>query len=256
MFMIGSLLFHGFIIVSALTAGVIALVLDRVAPARLLPFGQAWAKLALFALRGFCGISVRIEGLEHLPQGAVILAAQHQSAFDTLIWFTRLNAPAYVMKQELRRMPIIGRLLVPAGQIAIDRTGGAAALRDLIEQCRAAAAAGRQIIIFPEGTRVAPGQRVALQPGIVAIARATGLKVIPVATDSGRCWARDAIRKRPGTIRIKLFPALPQGLDRAAMIAALEVAFYERGVVDNHGDNRAASLSREINTPSQPADRK
>jgi 1-acyl-sn-glycerol-3-phosphate acyltransferase len=95
---------------------------------------------------------------------------------------------------------------------------------------RAAGAAGRQVIIFPEGTRVAPGAEVALQPGIVAIARATGLPVVPVATDSGRYWARDAIRKRPGTIRIKLFPALPAGLDRAAMLEALHEAFYQRGV--------------------------
>ncbi|MDD2877819.1 MAG: lysophospholipid acyltransferase family protein [Acidiphilium sp.] len=230
MFLIGSLLFHGFIMISAVTAGIIALGLNRLAPGRLLPFGQAWARLALGMLRAFCGINVVVEGMENLPPGGVILAAQHQSAFDTLIWFTLLDKPSYVMKQELRRLPIIGGLLVPAGQIAIDRAGGARALRDLIEQVRAAGAAGRQIIIFPEGTRVAPGARVKLQPGIVAIARATGLPVVPVATNSGRYWPRDAIRKRPGTIKIRVFPPLAASLDRAAMLAALEACFYERGV--------------------------
>lgn len=230
MFLVGSLLFHGFIVVSAVTAGLYALVLRLVAPARLLPFGQAWARLALWVLRVVCGVKFEVTGLENLPVGGVILAAQHQSAFDTLVWFTLLDRPSYVMKQELRAMPIVGGLLEPAGQIAIDRAGGATALRALIEQVRAAGAAGRQVIIFPEGTRVAPGATAALHPGIVAIARATGLPVVPVATDSGRYWARDAIRKRPGTIRIKLFPALPAGLDRAAMLAALHAAFYERGV--------------------------
>ncbi|MGC9269021.1 lysophospholipid acyltransferase family protein [Acidiphilium sp.] len=230
MFMFGSLLFHLFIIVSAVSAGVVALALNRFAPARLLPFGQAWARLALTMLRVLCGINIVVEGLENLPPGGVILAAQHQSAFDTLVWFTLLGRPSYVMKQELRRLPVIGGLLEPAGQIAIDRTGGARALRLLIEQVRAAGANGRQIIIFPEGTRVAPGQVAQLQPGIVAIARATGLPVLPVATDSGRYWPRDAIRKRPGTIRIKIYPPLAHGLDRIEMLAALHEAFYERGV--------------------------
>jgi 1-acyl-sn-glycerol-3-phosphate acyltransferase len=227
MFLVGSLLFHGFIVVSAVIAGGYALLLNRLAPHRLLPFGQAWARLALQVLRLICGVKFEVSGLENLPAGGVILAAQHQSAFDTLVWFTLLDRPSYVMKQELRAMPIVGGLLVPAGQIAIDRDGGAVALRALIEQARIAGAAGRQIIIFPEGTRVAPGAQVPLQPGVVAVARATGLPVIPVATDSGRYWARDSIRKRPGTIRITLYPALPPGLDRHDMLEALRVAFYE-----------------------------
>lgn len=227
---IGSLLFHGFIVASAIVAGSIAHGLNRLAPARLLPFGQAWARLALGALRLLCGVDFSVEGLENLPPGGVILAAQHQSAFDTLIWFTLLEKPSYVMKQELRRLPIIGGLLVPAGQIAIDREGGAAALRALTAQVRVAAAAGRQIIIFPEGTRVAPGARVKLQPGIVAIARTTGLPILPVATDSGRYWARDAISKHPGTIRVRIYPQLAEGLDRHAILTALQTTFYDRGV--------------------------
>lgn len=228
MFLTGSLLFHAFIILSGLTAGIWAHILLRVAPDRLMPFGQGWARLALLALRAFCGIRVKIEGMEHIPQGPVILAAQHQSALDTLIWFTRLDKPSYVMKQELSRMPIIGPLLIPSGQIPLDRAGGARALRHLTEQVRAAAAAGRQIIIFPEGTRVAPGERVKLQPGIVSIARATGLSVLPVSTDSGHCWGRNSIRKRPGTVHVKVHPPLPSGLDRAATLTALETVFYGR----------------------------
>lgn len=227
---LGSVLFHGFVVISAITAGGIAHLLQRVAPARVLPFGQAWARLAFRALRWLCGVDFVVEGREHLPPGGFILAAQHQSAFDTLVWFILLEKPAYVMKQELLKMPIIGGLLLPAGQIAIDREGGARALRDLTTQVRAAAKAHRQIIIFPEGTRVAPGAQVTLQPGIVAIARATGLPILPVATDSGKYWARDAILKHPGTIRIRIDPPLPPNLDRAAILAALHHAYYERDV--------------------------
>ncbi|MGC8526324.1 lysophospholipid acyltransferase family protein [Acidiphilium sp.] len=226
MFLAGSLLFHAFIILSGITAGLWAHILLRVAPEKVLPFGQAWARLALGALRVLCGIRIAYEGLENIPDGPVILAAQHQSALDTMIWFTRLPKPAYVMKQELSRLPVLGPLLIPSGQIPLDRSGGAKALRELTERVRAAAAAGRQIIIFPEGTRVAPGTRGHLQPGIVAIARATGLPVIPISTDSGLCWGRNAIRKHPGTVHVRVHPPLPPELDRATMLGALENVYY------------------------------
>lgn len=228
MFLIGSAIFNLFLVCSGVVGGLWGHVLVRTAPDRLLPYGQAWSRVLLGALRLFCGIDVVVEGIANLPPGGVIIAAQHQSAFDTLVWFTLLDQPSYVLKQELTKLPILGPLLIPAGQIALDRTGGAKALRALTGQVKRAGAAGRQIVIFPEGTRVAPGQRVALQPGIVALARATHLPIIPVATNSGRCWGRNAFRKRPGTINIRVFPALPDGLDRPALLAALEAAFYER----------------------------
>lgn len=230
MFLIGSALFNLFLFGSVLICGAWGHWLKRRAPARLLPFAQSWARLVLRGLRLFCAVDFVVEGKELLPQGGVILAAQHQSAFDTLVWLTLLDKPAYVLKQELTRLPVFGPLLIPAGQIALNRSGGARALRAMTAEVRDAARAGRQIIIFPEGTRVAPGQRVRLHAGIVAIARATGLPVVPVATDSGLRWGRNAFRKRPGTIRIKVFAPLPPDLDRAAMLAALEAAFYERGV--------------------------
>ncbi|CAG4906356.1 unnamed protein product [Acidocella sp. C78] len=226
MFLLGSLLFHAFIVVSGLTAGLWANLLLRISPEKVLPFGQAWARIALRALRALCGIRIVYEGLENIPEGPVILAAQHQSALDTMIWFTQLAKPAYVMKQELSRIPVLGPLLIPSGQIPLDRSGGAKALRDLTERVRAAAASGRQIIIFPEGTRVAPGERTRLQPGIVAIAKATGLPVLPVSTDSGRAWGRNSIRKHPGIVHVQVHPPLPAGLDRAAMLRALEIIFY------------------------------
>ena len=106
--------------------------------------------------------------------------------------------------------------------IPVDRNAGAAAMRELIRHAGAAAAAGRQIVIFPEGTRVAPGVPAKLHPGVAALAARTGLPVIPVATDSGHYWGRRAFRKRPGTIHIAILPPLPGGLPREAQMARMD----------------------------------
>ncbi len=224
---LGSVVFNLVMFGSGTVTGLIGQWLRRTAPERLLGLGQAWARLVLRALRALCGVRFSLNGRENLPPGGVILAAQHQSAFDTLIWMALLERPCYIFKHELTRLPLFGPLIGPAGQIALDRDGGAGALRILIKQVNEALAAGKQIIIFPEGTRVAPGVRGVLQPGIVALARATGAVVVPVSTDSGRYWARNAFFKRAGTIDITLHPALPAGLHRQAMLDALAEIFYD-----------------------------
>lgn len=184
-----------------------------------------WARSVLVLLRLLCGIRVRVTGAEHLPRhGPALIAAKHQSAFDTIVWFALLPDAAYVLKRELLRVPIHGWIARHAGMIAVDRAGGSAALRGLLRQGAAAAARGRQLVIFPEGTRVAPGARVPFQPGIAALAAATGLPVIPVGTDSGRCWGRRAFRKRAGTITVAVRPPLPHGLSRQALLSALRAA--------------------------------
>lgn len=188
-----------------------------------LGYARLWIRLSLAGLRHICGITYAVSGLEHLPrEGAALIASQHQSAFDTLVWFLLLPAPSYVMKRELTRIPLFGPLLVPAGMIPVDRAAGAAALRGVVEATAAAAAAGRQIVIFPEGTRVAPGARVKLQPGIAAVAARLGCAVVPVATDSGRFWPRRGLCKRPGVIHIAAGPPLAAGTPRAALLAAIE----------------------------------
>lgn len=175
-----------------------------------LRLAQFWARLVLRSLSPLCAITWEVRGLEHLPTaGPALLASRHESAFDTLVWLTILPRCSYVTKRELLRIPLFGRIIRTAGQIAVDRAGGAGAVRDLMRQTAAAAAAGRQIVVFPEGTRAAPGQVLPLQPGVAAIAAATGLPVIPVVTDSGRHWGRRAFRKYPGTIHITLLPPLP-----------------------------------------------
>jgi len=213
-----------FLLTAAMVLGSLPLLL---APRqRMIAAMRLWARLVLGLLRGVCGIRFRLEGAEHLPPpGApALIAAKHQSAFDTIIWLALLPDAAYVLKAELLRIPLYGQLARKARMIAVDRSAGASAMRALLKGGREAAAAGRQIVIFPEGTRVAPGSRVPYQPGVAALAAATGLPVIPAATDSGRCWGRRAFRKPAGLITLRVLPPLPVGLRREALMQRLEDA--------------------------------
>jgi len=186
---------------------------------------RLWAKGALVLLRLCCDIRLVVTGREHLPgAGAALIASRHESAFDTMVWLALLPDPVYVLKQELLRIPVYGWLARRYGMIPVDRAAAASALRGLVRAARATFEQGRQVVIFPEGTRTPPRQRVPFQPGIAALAGAGGLPVIPVATDSGRCWPRGLFAKRPGTITIAVLPPLPSGLPRAALIARLEAA--------------------------------
>lgn len=209
MILLRSLLFNIWFVAVTTVLSVLGAAGVWLAPGLAPPIVRLWARLVLGGLRRLCGIGWEVHGLEHLPpEGAALLASRHQSAFDTLVWLLLLPRCTYVLKRELLRIPLFGRLVRPAGQIAVDRDGGATALRSLVREAEAAARAGRQIVIFPEGTRAEPGRLLPLQPGIAAIAARTGLSVIPVVTDSGRLWGRRAFRKHPGVIHIALLPPL------------------------------------------------
>ena len=204
----------------------------------MLALAALWARIVLFGLSRLCGIEVRIIGLDNLPTtGPALIASAHQSAFDTMVWLTLLPRCCYVLKQELTRIPLFGWLIPFTGMIAVDRSAGGAAIRHLLREADRAVREERQIVIFPEGTRATPGVKLPLQPGIVALAARTKLPVIPVATDSGRCWSRRAFRKFPGTIHIVVHEPLPPGMPREALMAALEAKIQDTGcagtVVDN-----------------------
>jgi 1-acyl-sn-glycerol-3-phosphate acyltransferase len=163
------------------------------------------------------------------------VAAQHQSAFDTMVFLTLMPRAAYVVKQELADIPLFGPLVKLAGMIPIDRAAGAAAIRALLRGTDHAMADGRQLVIFPEGTRSTYGQPGELQAGIAAMASRTGLPVVPVVTDSGRLWGRRAFRKQPGTIHMLAMPAIEAGLPRAELMRRLADAFARGSaqLVDN-----------------------
>jgi 1-acyl-sn-glycerol-3-phosphate acyltransferase len=204
----------------------IRLVTHHRGPAHVTQMGQLWARISLRALRRFCNIQIDIKGREYLPQtGPALIAAQHQSAFDILLWLILLPDPCYVLKQELVQTPVLGALLPMAGFIAVDRAGGAGSLRKMVTECRAAQAQGRQIVIFPEGTRVAPGERGTIHPGVVALARGLNLPVIQASTDSGRYWGKHAFKKYPGTLHVTIYPAGDTAL-RRDLIQQLQERYY------------------------------
>ncbi len=202
------------------------------APERALDVARLWARVMLWGLRVICGIRLRVCGLENLGSGAALIASRHQSAFDTFVWLTLVPRCCYVLKRELLRIPLFGPLLPLAGMIAVDRSGGAGALRGLVREGERAAREGRQIVIFPEGTRAQAGSMLPLQPGVAALAARTHLPVVPVVTDSGHCWGRRAFHKRPGTIHIRILEPIPRGLGREPLMRRLE-ATLQSDVVEN-----------------------
>lgn len=177
--------------------------------------GKPWAKFSLLLARLIVGIRHEITGLEHLTNQPVIYASKHQSAWDTAIFLILLEKPAYVLKRSLLRIPLWGWYLWRMGMIAIDRSAGASAMKDMIRDAKAKLAEGRTIVIYPEGTRTRPGAEPNYHPGIIALYNQLNVPVIPVALNSGMFWGKDAFLKKPGTIRLSIMPAIPPGLPKA-----------------------------------------
>lgn len=180
-----------------------------------------WAGWHRGCARILIGLRVTIEG--DAPTTPVLVAAKHQSMYEAVDMLMLLRAPIVVMKQDLVDIPGWGRLASTYGIIPIDRAGGAGALRAMIAAAKAAVASGRPVAIFPEGTRVAPGETPPLQSGFAGLYKTLGLPVVPLATDVGRVWPRSFV-KRAGTIRFRFGEPIPPGLPRAEIEARVHAA--------------------------------
>lgn len=186
-----------------------------------------WCKGLITLLEICCGLRWRLVGSEYIPEGAAIIASKHQSAWDTLIFHTLLKDPVYVLKRELLFVPLLGLYLRKAGSIAIDRASGFRSLKAMLPEVDRALSQGAKVIVFPEGTRTAPGGRVSYQPGIAALYSRFRAPVVPVALNSGLFWARRQFIKRPGVITIQVLPPVPPGLHRVDFLACLEARIEE-----------------------------
>lgn len=183
------------------------------------PFGDGpvqrmvhrWALFHYWLVRNILGIRFEWDGT--IPQGPFLIAAKHQAMVEAVDTLRFARTPVVVMKRELTELPLWGRVARRYGVIGVDREAGAAALRTMMAEAKAAAAQGRPVIIFPEGTRVPVNSAPPLQSGFAGLYRALGLPVVPVALDSGRLWPRGFV-KRPGTIRFKVGEVIPAGLKR------------------------------------------
>ncbi len=220
-----SALFNLFFFAATFLVTLFGTVVSFTAPDRVLDVARFWARLMVCALRLICGIDLQVFGRERLKcDEAMLIASRHQSAFDTIVWLTLLPRCCYVVKHELLRIPLFGRLVRMAGMIGVDRSSGAAAIRELLRESERAVRESRQIVIFPEGTRGTPDVLLPLQPGVAALAGRTRLPVVPVVTDSGLCWGRRAFRKKPGTIHIRILTPIAADIARKALIERLGAA--------------------------------
>ena len=182
---------------------------------------RIWTGGIAVLARIIAGISSRIEGREHVPPGACIIAAQHQSSFETYHLFTALSHPVFILKRELTWIPIIGWYMTRAGFVSIDRSAGAGAMRKMLREAQTALAVGHQVVVFPEGTRVLAGEGRAYRPGIAAMYAQCNVPVIPMALNTGLFWGKTRILKVPGEIVFRFLPALPVGLEKDAMLTTL-----------------------------------
>ena len=197
-------------------------------PGLLLPHRYAmgviklWARFVLFGLRWLAGIKVVVTGLEHRPAGSALLAGKHQGMLDIVAPFTFLDDPCFVLKKELMPLPFFGWFAWKTRMIAVDRAAHSKALKDMVRQARARLAEGRQILIFPEGTRAEVGAAPDYKPGIAALYRDLDCPCTPMATNSGVHWPAHGFRRYPGTVVFEFLPAIPAGLKRAEFMALLE----------------------------------
>lgn len=205
---------------------------------------RLWTRVILWLAKVVVGLRYELRGLENIPpDGGCIIAAKHQSAWDTFLFHGVLPDPVYILKQELLRIPFIGWYMARAGMIGVDRSAGAKAMRHMIEAAGAAAAEGRQLVIFPEGTRTPPGDSRPYKPGIAALYARITHPVVPVALNSGLFWARQSFIKRPGTIVVEFLPPLPNGLPKQVFMDTLHARIEEA----------CARLNAEAGVPLPPA---
>jgi 1-acyl-sn-glycerol-3-phosphate acyltransferase len=204
-----SLLFNVVMFGSVLLYAPLALLSAPFPPLRRYRFISLWSRFHIWLLGGLCGLRYRVEGREHLPRATTaIVLAKHQSSWETLA--LQLIAPpqVWVLKRELLWIPLFGWALALLQPIAIDRGAGRRAVQQVIEQGRDRLDTGRWVVVFPEGTRVAPGRQRRFGIGGAALAAATGHPVVPVAHDAGHYWPRRGFLKRSGTIRVVIGPAI------------------------------------------------
>jgi 1-acyl-sn-glycerol-3-phosphate acyltransferase len=180
--------------------------------------GRSWSRVTFWGLRVFAGIGFEIRGTP--PGGPVLVAAKHMSMWDTLALYLALEDPGIVLKRNLLLIPFYGWFLWKATAIPIDRGGGAQSLRRMSRAAKAVVAAGRPVLIFPEGTRKRPGAAPDYKPGVAGLYALLDLACVPVALNSGAYWT--GFIKRPGTIVLQFLEPIAPGLKRDTFMALLE----------------------------------
>lgn len=182
---------------------------------------RAWVRCTLLLLRLTAGVKVDFRNTRRIPSGALLVASKHQSALETLALMLVFERPVFILKKSLTRIPLFGWYIKRMGHIGVDRAAGASALRAMMREAKQAIADGSQIVIFPEGTRRAPGAEPDYKPGVIQMYRKLGATCLPVALNTGLFWPRRSLAFHPGVAVIEVLPPLPAGLSRTQIIPAL-----------------------------------
>jgi 1-acyl-sn-glycerol-3-phosphate acyltransferase len=187
----------------------------------------AHARASVWWLRLICNVRLEVRGLEKLPEGAALIASKHQSAWDTFGLIPLLHDPAVVMKAELFSIPFYGWFSRKFKMIGVRREAGGAALRAMLREARDRAANGRHIVIFPEGTRSAPGSPPDYKPGVLLLYEGLGVPCYPIALNTGLFWPRRSLRRNPGVMIVEVLDPIPPGLPRKEFLPRLQAVTEE-----------------------------
>jgi 1-acyl-sn-glycerol-3-phosphate acyltransferase len=217
-----SILFNVLFYLSILFYLIVALPFFFLPYRALIGLGKVWARTNLWLLRTVCGIGVEFRGRDRIPPGPLIVASKHQSTWETFALLLLFAEPTYIVKRELMWIPFFGWSLWKARVVPVDRGPRLQALFRMTARVSRELKEGRQIIIFPEGTRRAPGAPPAYKYGITHIYAAAGVPCLPVALNSGLFWGRRSFKRYPGTIKVEVLDPIPPGLDKDAFIARLQ----------------------------------
>ena len=183
---------------------------------------QSWGRTSLVLARVIAGIDFELRGAEKIPPGPLIVASKHQSAWETFALLTLFDNPLFILKRELTWIPFFGWLLIKGRMVAIDRRRGKEALAAMNERARVELARGRQLIIFPEGTRRPAGAEPRYKFGVAHIYAAEGVPCLPVALNSGLFWPRRTLLRKPGTVVVDILDPIPPGLDKDVFFKRLQ----------------------------------
>jgi 1-acyl-sn-glycerol-3-phosphate acyltransferase len=203
------------------------------------------ARFELFLLRVIVGTKIRVRGQENIPDGPCLVASKHQSAWETFALIPIFRDPALLMKRELFWIPFHGWFSYKFQMIPVDRDRGPTALRRMLREAKKRIDDGREIIIFPEGTRRAPGAPPDYKTGIALLYDALGVPCLPVALNSGLFWPRRSVLRRPGTIIVEILEPIPPGLPKAEFLRRLETTIEV-------ASNRLLAEAARRNQPARP----
>ena len=183
---------------------------------------KAWGRFNRALTRMVAGIDYEIRGAEKIPRGPVIVAAKHQSAWETFALLSLFDNPTFIIKRELQWIPIFGWFTIKGRMVPVQRGAGSQALNNMIERARIELSRGRQLVIFPEGTRRAPGAEPRYKYGVAQLYAAEGVPCIPIALNSGLFWPRRSLRRNPGTILVEVLDPILPGLDKDVFLERLK----------------------------------